>query len=52
LISRSVMAKPPKKESALGRTPTRKLAAGLKRELVQKLNKLNPGWRSGKPKRG
>jgi hypothetical protein len=45
------MAKPPKKPTDLSRVPTRKLAADLKRELVKKLNKLHPGWRSGKPKK-
>jgi len=45
-------SKPPKRKQEkhpLDRVPTRKLAAGLRKQLVRKLDEKNPGWKSGKP---
>jgi len=45
--------KPPTGERhPLDRMPTRKLAAAVRKQLVSKIEKQNPDWKSGKPKRG
>jgi hypothetical protein len=41
--------KPPK--GALDRVPLKKLASGIRKQLLQKLEEREPGWKSGKSER-
>jgi hypothetical protein len=44
--------KPPKREkNPLDRIPARKLAAGLRKQLLKRLDEKNPGWKFGKPQK-
>jgi len=44
--------KPPKREkNLLDRVPVRKLASGLRKQLLKRLDEKNPGWKSGKPQK-
>jgi len=46
--------KPPKQKRErhpLDRIPTRKLAAAVRKQLVGKIERNNPDWKSGKPKK-